>query len=127
MCLKDEDELEEYERRKSLMSYAYTTDDISASLAAALQEETSLFEEGRIAYLTVRLPADVNIALMHQATNSIKSNEQNSLDPHYRQVLFENPHKMSNGWIHLNENPGLGLEISETALKKFGKLVYKNK
>ena len=41
--------------------------------------------------------------------------------------LFENPHKMSNGWIYLNENPGLGLEISETALKKFGKLVYKNK
>ena len=35
--------------------------------------------------------------------------------------------EMSNGWIHLNENPGLGLEISETALKKFGKLVYKNK
>ena len=41
--------------------------------------------------------------------------------------LFENPHKMSDGWIHLNEKPGLGLEISETALKKFGKLVYKNK
>ncbi len=41
--------------------------------------------------------------------------------------LFENHHKMSNGWIHINENPGLGLEISETALKKFGKLVYKNK
>jgi L-alanine-DL-glutamate epimerase-like enolase superfamily enzyme len=34
---------------------------------------------------------------------------------------------MNNGWIHLNEKPGLGLEISETALKKFGKLVYKNK
>jgi L-alanine-DL-glutamate epimerase-like enolase superfamily enzyme len=32
---------------------------------------------------------------------------------------------MSNGWIYLNENPGLGFEISETALKKFGKLVYK--
>ena len=41
--------------------------------------------------------------------------------------LFENPHKMSDGWIHLNEKPGLGLEISEAALKKFGKLVYKNK
>ena len=39
--------------------------------------------------------------------------------------LFENQHKMSNGWIYLNENPGLGFEISETALKKFGKLVYK--
>ena len=39
--------------------------------------------------------------------------------------LFENPHKMSNGWIYLNEKPGLGLEISEAALKKFGKLVYK--
>ena len=41
--------------------------------------------------------------------------------------LFENPHKISDGWIYLNEKPGLGLEISETALKKFGKLVYKNK
>ena len=39
--------------------------------------------------------------------------------------LFENLHKMSNGWIYLNENPGLGFGISETALKKFGKLVYK--
>ena len=39
--------------------------------------------------------------------------------------LFENQHKMSNGWIYLNENPGLGFDISETALKKFGKLVYK--
>ena len=39
--------------------------------------------------------------------------------------LFENLHKMSNGWIYLNENPGLGFNISETALKKFGKLVYK--
>ena len=41
--------------------------------------------------------------------------------------LFENSHKMSNGWIYLNEKPGLGLEISDAALKKFGKLVYKNK
>ncbi len=41
--------------------------------------------------------------------------------------LFENPHKMKNWWIYLNENPGLGLEISDAALKKFGKLVYKNK
>jgi len=41
--------------------------------------------------------------------------------------LFENPHKMDNGWIHLNEKPGLGLQISEAALKKFGKLVYKDK
>ncbi len=41
--------------------------------------------------------------------------------------LFENPHKMSEGWIYLNKKPGLGLEISDAALKKFGKLVYKNK
>ncbi len=41
--------------------------------------------------------------------------------------LFENPHKMSEGWIHLNKKPGLGLEISDAALKKFGKLVYKKK
>ena len=39
--------------------------------------------------------------------------------------LFENQHKMSNGWIYLNKNPGLGFDISEAALKKFGKLVYK--
>ena len=39
--------------------------------------------------------------------------------------LFENSHKMSNGWTYLNEKPSLGLEIYEAALKKFGKLVYK--
>ena len=39
--------------------------------------------------------------------------------------LFENSNKMNNEWIYLNEKPSLGLEISETALKKFGKLVYK--
>ena len=48
----------------------------------------------------------------------------NERDP-LQSELFENLHKMSNGWIYLNENPGLGFEISETALKKFGKLVYK--
>ena len=39
--------------------------------------------------------------------------------------LLENSHKMNNGWVYLNEKPSLGLEIFETALKKFGKLVYK--
>ena len=48
----------------------------------------------------------------------------NERDP-LQSELFENVHKMSKGWIYLNENPGLGFEISETALKKFGKLVYK--
>ena len=48
----------------------------------------------------------------------------NERDP-LQSELFENVHKMSNGWIYLNENPGLGFEISEAALKKFGKLVYK--
>ena len=48
----------------------------------------------------------------------------NERDP-LQSELFENLHKMSNGWIYLNENPGLGFEISEAALKKFGKLVYK--
>ena len=48
----------------------------------------------------------------------------NERDP-LQSELFKNVHKMSNGWIYLNENPGLGFEISETALKKFGKLVYK--
>ena len=37
--------------------------------------------------------------------------------------LFENPHKMSDGWIHLNEKPELGLEVSEAEIKKFVKLV----
>ena len=48
----------------------------------------------------------------------------NERDP-LQSELFENVHKMSNGWMYLNENPGLGFRISETALKKFGKLVYK--
>ena len=41
--------------------------------------------------------------------------------------LFDIKHEMKNGWIYLNENPGLGLNISEKSLKKFGKLIYKNK
>ncbi len=34
--------------------------------------------------------------------------------------LFENPHRMENGMLYLNEDPGLGLTISKDALKKYG-------
>lgn len=35
--------------------------------------------------------------------------------------LFEDPPKISNGRLHLKEAPGLGLELSERALRKFGR------
>ena len=34
--------------------------------------------------------------------------------------LYENPPKIEDGWLTLNEDPGLGLTLSEDALKKFG-------
>ena len=34
--------------------------------------------------------------------------------------LFENPPEIADGWLTLNEEPGLGLALSETALAKFG-------
>ncbi|HEY1460837.1 MAG TPA: mandelate racemase/muconate lactonizing enzyme family protein [Casimicrobiaceae bacterium] len=34
--------------------------------------------------------------------------------------LFEDPPRIANGWLTLKEHPGLGLQLSETALKKFG-------
>ena len=34
--------------------------------------------------------------------------------------LFENPPKIADGWLRLNEEPGLGLTLSEAALAKFG-------
>ena len=34
--------------------------------------------------------------------------------------LFENPPKISDGWLTLNEDPGIGLTLSESAVKKFG-------
>lgn len=34
--------------------------------------------------------------------------------------LFENPPLIENGWLTLNENPGLGINIAEKALAKFG-------
>ena len=37
--------------------------------------------------------------------------------------LFENPPKISAGWLTLNEAPGLGLTLSETAVRKFGERV----
>ena len=34
--------------------------------------------------------------------------------------LYENPPHLDNGWLTLNEAPGLGLTLSESAVKKFG-------
>jgi len=37
--------------------------------------------------------------------------------------LFENPPRIANGWLTLNQSPGLGLTLSEKALKKFGERI----
>lgn len=37
--------------------------------------------------------------------------------------LFENPPLIENGVLHLNETPGLGLELSMEAVKKYGEVV----
>jgi D-galactarolactone cycloisomerase len=34
--------------------------------------------------------------------------------------LFQNPPKLSEGWLTLNSAPGLGLTLSEDAIKKYG-------
>ena len=34
--------------------------------------------------------------------------------------LFTNPPKIENGWLYLNDEPGLGLDLSRDALLKFG-------
>ncbi len=37
--------------------------------------------------------------------------------------LFENPPEIADGWLTLNEAPGLGLTLSQAALKKFGEQI----
>ena len=37
--------------------------------------------------------------------------------------LFTNPPKIQNGWLYLNDEPGLGLDLSKDALLKFGKKI----
>jgi D-galactarolactone cycloisomerase len=37
--------------------------------------------------------------------------------------LFENPPKIANGWLTLNEAPGLGLTLSRAAIAKFGEQI----
>ena len=37
--------------------------------------------------------------------------------------LFENPPDISNGWLTLNQDPGLGLRLSDKAIKKFGEKI----
>jgi len=37
--------------------------------------------------------------------------------------LFENPPTIANGWVTLNDAPGLGLTLADAALKKFGERV----
>ena len=34
--------------------------------------------------------------------------------------LFENPPEIADGWLTLNEDPGIGLTLSKAAVKKFG-------
>jgi L-alanine-DL-glutamate epimerase-like enolase superfamily enzyme len=38
--------------------------------------------------------------------------------------LFENPPSIANGWVTLNDAPGLGLTLASAALKKFGERVF---
>jgi L-alanine-DL-glutamate epimerase-like enolase superfamily enzyme len=37
--------------------------------------------------------------------------------------LFEDPPRIANGWVTLNDAPGLGLTLSGAALKKYGEQV----
>jgi len=37
--------------------------------------------------------------------------------------LFENPPRIANGWVTLNDAPGLGLTLSGAALKKYGEQI----
>jgi len=37
--------------------------------------------------------------------------------------LYENPPKIAEGWLTLNEEPGIGLILSDDAVKKFGRRV----
>jgi D-galactarolactone cycloisomerase len=37
--------------------------------------------------------------------------------------LFENPPVIADGWLTLNQDPGLGLALSEKAIKKFGEKI----
>ena len=38
--------------------------------------------------------------------------------------LYENPPHMADGWLTLNEDPGIGLTLSEVAVNKFGNKIY---
>jgi D-galactarolactone cycloisomerase len=38
--------------------------------------------------------------------------------------LFENPPRIANGWVTLNDAPGLGLTLSGAALKKYGERIH---
>ena len=38
--------------------------------------------------------------------------------------LFENPPKIADGWLALNDAPGLGLTLSPAAMRKFGQCVF---
>ena len=38
--------------------------------------------------------------------------------------LFENPPRIADGWLTLNEAPGLGLSLSPGAMRKFGQKVF---
>ena len=53
------------------------------------------------------------------AGRSVESFTDPERDP-LQAELFENPPHMADGWLTLNEDPGIGLTLSETAVEKFG-------
>jgi hypothetical protein len=38
--------------------------------------------------------------------------------------LFENPPAIADGWLTLNDAPGLGLTLADAALAKFGQKIF---
>ena len=62
------------------------------------------------------------------STGNINMSNFNGVNPapQYNDATI-NPPENKNGWLTLNKEPGLGLTLSPSAMKKFGTLIYQSK
>lgn len=75
--------------------------------------------EGTMGPLLIGAAIGTPLVAATPAGRIVESFSEPERDP-LRVELYENPPEISDGWLTLNDAPGLGLTLSEAAVKKFG-------
>ena len=94
----------------------FTSDHGDMDSAHRMEHKTALYEQA------CRVPLIITQAGATPAGAIVESFTDPERDP-LQAELFEDPPRIAHGRLTLKEAPGLGLTLSEAALKKFGERI----